>query len=492
MAALNIALFIARVAALVGFIALLFRLRSRVRSRLGVVIVSLCTATIGILVLRQLVGVWSAGPGALQAPLLEDTLAPLQRIFAACLMLCGAYYFWNTFHIYERDVETMRQGHKDLAGEIERKTNDLRTFADELDEKERHFRRLVEHMPIACCTFDHSGKLLTWNRAAETMYGYSAAEAVGKRCLDLIATPNNAKGMRRTIQQVFNNERIYRVEWRDQDRFGRRGWRMGNAFSVGSGDGSVRYGVAMAIDITEQKRFEKACNKERQLLRQLYNLQERERQTLASELHDGMIQYLVGAKLQLDTFRQRQTVRSGSCPDTLDAASRHLQSALAEGRRMVSDLRPLIIDEQGLVAAIEHLINDANRNSAVKISFHHDDSFAYLEPMIENTIFRIVQESLTNVCRHSAAERATVSLVRVNGHIDLTVEDDGRGFDVADVPGDRFGVRGIKERARLFGGSAKIRTAPGRGSRIEVELPVHVGPPPALDPITPQPDVSVA
>ena len=458
MAFLSVAIFIMRVAAFLGFMALLFRLRSRTKSRLGVLVVVLCVATFGIIVLRQLLELWSDGLVALQTPLVEDSLAPLQRAVVACLAVVAAIYFWRLFDAYESDVESMRQGQVNLA--------------DELDESLRHFRRLVENMPFACCTFDRAGTILSWNRAAQTIYGYSTEEAVGKRLFDLIGRPLGEPAANDAVDRVFRNEYLDRVTWKDRDVQGRTGYRTGNAFLVGRGETTASYGVAMISDISEQKRLEKARDKESQLLRELYDLQERERKTIAGELHDGMLQYLVGAKLQLDAFRNGHSKMLTNDAGTLDAMDSHLKSALAEGRRMVSDLRPLIIDEQGILAAIEHLINDAYRDSPFEIVFHHRGSFDGLDPMIQNTVFRIVQESLTNLLRHSAASRAHVAVARTNDKIDLTVEDDGCGFDVAAVPTDRRGVRGIQERARLFGGSAQFDTAPGQGTRIHVNLPV--------------------
>ena len=132
----------------------------------------------------------------------------------------------------------------------------------------------------------------------------------------------------------------------------------------------------------------------------------------------------------------------------------------------------MIIDEQGILAAIEYLIGEQTAHAALKITFEHDVQFSRLPPLLEGTMFRIVQEALNNVRRHSGAERAAVRLTQSGNRVRIEIEDAGSGFDLGNVPDQRFGLRGIRERARLFDGKATIESAPGRGTRILVELPL--------------------
>jgi signal transduction histidine kinase len=108
------------------------------------------------------------------------------------------------------------------------------------------------------------------------------------------------------------------------------------------------------------------------------------------------------------------------------------------------------------------------------VKIEEDVEFDRLEHMLESAIFRIVQESLTNVKRHSGAGRARVTLKESHGLIQIEIVDRGTGFDPKLVPNDRFGLRGIRERAWMFGGNVKVESAPGQGTRIKVELPVHL------------------
>ncbi len=135
-------------------------------------------------------------------------------------------------------------------------------------------------------------------------------------------------------------------------------------------------------------------------------------------------------------------------------------------------LRPTALDDSGLVIALEELVDEASRDQAKRIECSIQVQFGRLAPPLETTIFRIVQESLTNACRHGRSDKIRVGLTQIGDRIRIEVEDAGIGFDLEKVDPARFGLMGIRERARLFGGFATINSTPGHGTRIEVELPV--------------------
>ncbi len=142
---------------------------------------------------------------------------------------------------------------------------------------------------------------------------------------------------------------------------------------------------------------------------------------------------------------------------------------------MISGSRPPILDEQGIVAAVEHLICEWRERGGPEIEFAHTLPDRRLPGLLETTAFRILQEALANACRHSQSPKVLVRLVQQGEFIRLSVRDWGVGFDPQQVSPSRFGLQGIRERARLLGGQAKVDTAPGKGTTICVELPL-VGP----------------
>lgn len=211
---------------------------------------------------------------------------------------------------------------------------------------------------------------------------------------------------------------------------------------------------------------------ETQLLKKLLDLQERERKLVAHEIHDGLVQDVVGAKMVFEGIFYQLQSQSPSQADQLRTAGNLLTKAIAEGRRLIGALRPMIIDEEGIVAAIEHLIADEYSDPALRVEFSSSWNGDRLDPMVEGALFRIVQEALTNVKRHSQSDSASVEMIHKDGRLRVEIRDRGVGFDPDAVSSERFGLRGIRERARLFGGQATIDSAPGDGTRITVELPI--------------------
>jgi signal transduction histidine kinase len=230
--------------------------------------------------------------------------------------------------------------------------------------------------------------------------------------------------------------------------------------------------LSLARDVADRKQAEEALRKERRLLRDLLNLHEHDRQLMAYEIHDGLAQLLTGALYQFQSIAHLQHDDPTAAAAAFDEATQLLAKGIAEARRLISGLRPPILDELGVVAAVEFLISEQGQRGGPQIEFAHEVQFERLAAPLESSIFRIIQESLTNACRYSQSDRIRVQLLQVDDRIQICVQDWGVGFDPANVGGDHFGLRGIRERARLLGGNATIETAPSEGTRICVELPI--------------------
>jgi signal transduction histidine kinase len=139
---------------------------------------------------------------------------------------------------------------------------------------------------------------------------------------------------------------------------------------------------------------------------------------------------------------------------------------------LISGLRPPILDEAGIIAAVEYLICENRARSNIDVMFVHNLEAVRLAPPLESAVFRIIQESLTNAARHSQSDFIRVELNGSDDLLEIVVFDEGVGFELASVPDGRFGLRGMRERARLLGGNVEIETSPGDGCRIRVELPL--------------------
>jgi hypothetical protein len=175
--------------------------------------------------------------------------------------------------------------------------------------------------------------------------------------------------------------------------------------------------------------------------------------------------------MQFETFNR--LVRA------IPAAARHAQAetirlldeSMAEVRRLIDGLRPPILDEEGVVPAIEHFVHDARNHVGPGIEFHGDVDFDRLEPTLESALLRIVQEGVTNAEKHSRSDRVRVELSQAGPTIRLEIRDWGVGFDPSAATAG-FGLEGIRQRARLHGGEVSIVSAPGQGTCIVVNLPL--------------------
>jgi signal transduction histidine kinase len=197
-----------------------------------------------------------------------------------------------------------------------------------------------------------------------------------------------------------------------------------------------------------------------------------ERQMLAYEIHDSLAQLIAGALLQF----QASDPSWQSSPERASAAFheglRILRESHQEVRRLIRSVRPLTLDEMGVVAALAYFLQGFQGNPGPEIEFHSAVEFDRLQPIEENSIYRIVQEGVTNARKHSQSARVRVELLQQGERLRMTIQDWGIGFVRQETDQTQFGLEGIHQRARMLGGHVEILTAPGQGTRIQVELPV--------------------
>jgi signal transduction histidine kinase len=228
---------------------------------------------------------------------------------------------------------------------------------------------------------------------------------------------------------------------------------------------------------TEQLRTEVTrCRQREQSLLELLEAHERERRLVAYEIHDGLAQLLTGALYRLQEYRGLQATRPDDAQSVLDECFALLERGVKETRRLIRGLRPPTLDEAGVGAAIAELLSEAAEPGGPVIDFHNRTSGRRWSGALEYGVFRMVQETLSNARRHSRSSRVQLDLVEAPDRLRIEVRDWGVGFDPAAVAAGRFGLEGIRERARLLGGRATIDSRPGAGTRILIELPLPAGP----------------
>ena len=247
-----------------------------------------------------------------------------------------------------------------------------------------------------------------------------------------------------------------------------------------------RHAASLTSRLTEQhEREERIASDLQRLSARLIHAREEEQRRIARELHDDVGQALSAVKVQL-AVAERRIERMGAAPALLADAQTSADTALHSVRDLSRLLHPSALDDLGLVAALESLVADFRRRHQIAIEFVHKGPDRRLHAETERAVYRIVQEALTNIARHSEATGGTVRLALDSETAGVQIEDNGIGFDVADVerPGKRrgLGLLSIRERVTGLRGQVRIESAPG-GSRIEVELPAV--PPRRIDDLDP-------
>lgn len=204
---------------------------------------------------------------------------------------------------------------------------------------------------------------------------------------------------------------------------------------------------------------------------QVLTAHEEERRRVAQELHDDPLQALIHVSRRLDSIGVRQDLPQWASADLAEARS-HLDAVVDSLRSMARRLRPPLLDDLGLVTAVRRVAQDSGSRSAAEVVFTCTGSERRLEPEVEVSVFRIAQEALSNVERHSAARSVRVALEFGERGVRLSVADDGVGFDCDGVEGDaHLGLLGMRERAAMLGGALRITSAEGRGTLVVAEVP---------------------
>lgn len=231
------------------------------------------------------------------------------------------------------------------------------------------------------------------------------------------------------------------------------------------GHGGVGELIAGFNDMVERLEAERAASSARAL-----DAQESERRRIAQELHDEVGQSMTAVLL---TLKRAADHSGGPVREDVRLAQETTRASLDEVRRLARRLRPGVLEDLGLVSALTALASEFATHTGLRVRRRFDSGLPALDRMSELVVYRVAQESLTNVARHAEARHVTVELSGTAGSVTLTVSDDGRGVGLAR---DGAGIRGMRERALLLGAAFEIRPLPGGGSAVRLTVPVPAAP----------------
>jgi signal transduction histidine kinase len=219
--------------------------------------------------------------------------------------------------------------------------------------------------------------------------------------------------------------------------------------------------AAIAVDLSERV--------SRDSVRRVVEAQELERARLARELHDETGQALTSILLGLKPLEQ--TADSAEAREALTSVRELVISTLQDVRRLAVELRPSALDDFGLVPAVERLTDTFREQSGLQVDLESQLGEERLATEAETTLYRVIQEALTNVIKHAEAERVSILLQRKNSAVLAVVEDDGSGFDPGSTREDALGLAGMRERVLLAGGRLQVESTPGSGTTVVAEVP---------------------
>jgi two-component system sensor histidine kinase DegS len=381
------------------------------------------------------------------------------------VVIGGIVNLW--FHLHRRDIARLKSAEGMLA-------------------------RIIDGSSIPAFVINQQHKVTHWNTALESLSAIKKVDIVGtdgqwrafypeKRPVmaDLIVDGAPASKIASHYQGKYRKSKLIDGAYEAEDWFPNLGgsgrWLHFTASPIKDNSGEIIGAVETLEDVTERKNAEENL---RNHLREITRAQEEERRRIARELHDDTAQDLVVLSRELDSFVV-SAIKNLS-PEDISYLERLRQQAehILDGvHRFSQDLRPSVLDDLGLLPALEWLTADLSKHLGIAVEMEVLGSVRRFPPEIELVLFRIAQEALRNVWKHSGAKRAWVTLEFGEGKTTLTVRDEGKGFRLPERMDDltvagKLGLAGMQERAQLIGGSLRLDSEPDKGTTVTLEVPV--------------------
>jgi PAS domain S-box-containing protein len=344
---------------------------------------------------------------------------------------------------------------------------------------EAQLASIVDSAMDAIISVDEKQRIVLFNRAAEQVFGVGRDEVLGTS-LDRFL-PARFRAAHRGHIAHFGRTGVTSRRMGDVTTL----WALradGEEFPIEasisqSGASGKRHYTVILRDITRRKQFEDALKASQRELRELsarvLEAREEEKAHIARELHDELGQLLTALKMDLGWLRERLPADAELAAHVAEMGSL-LDRTVGSTRRISADLRPLMLDDLGLADAAAWLVEDFAKRSGVACKIDVSEDVQGVSKAVATAVYRAVQESLTNIGRHSGAKNAWVLLGATDGVVHVEIEDDGRGIAPEDLAKSRsLGLKGMRERIAFLGGSLDIGRAPRGGTRLKLTVPLR-------------------
>ena len=352
---------------------------------------------------------------------------------------------------------------------------EAREVADQLYKSARDYRNLFENAHDAIWFQDLYGKILAGNRATLMISGYPLDKLIGRNVKEFMDEGMLKLG-REVGKKLLNGEPFSQpYEQQTVTKDGIKRTLTLTTILMTVDDKPVGF-QHIARDVSEERRMQDNL---RYYLNQITRAQEEERKRISRELHDDTAQALFAISRQMDNFIRDNVGLSQQQRIALQDIRQRIGVTLQGIRRFSQDLRPSIIDDLGLLPAVQWLIKQKAEDSGIAISLSINGKEQRLLPEMELILFRIIQEALNNIGKHAAATKAEVDLQFSDSQLAVAVKDNGKGFDLPEAVGDlsnsgKLGLVGMHERVSLLGGKLTIQSKPGQGTAVDLSIPLGI------------------
>lgn len=358
----------------------------------------------------------------------------------------------------------------------ESKENQLKIKTEQaLAESENHLRIILQTDPECIKLLGINGELEDINPAGLAMIEADNMEQVkGKSVLGIIDEPYR-KAFDQLIQNVFKGK-SGKLEFEITGLKGTHRWLETHAVPLKGAEGKIISLLGVTRDITERKKaaeeIKNTTEQLRQLTSHLQKVREEERKRIGREIHDELGQQLTAIKMDIVWIDKKTPEETIAVKSKLKNIITLLDESNLSVRKILNELRPGILDDHGLLEALQWHGQQFTANTGIPVEFTTAETEVKLSEPIAICIFRVYQESLTNITRYAGANKVLTSLSINDDNIIVTIEDDGKGFDITSVKNKKsFGILGMKERIRSLDGKFELVSSPGKGTKIIITIP---------------------
>ncbi|MGH7427100.1 MAG: PAS domain-containing sensor histidine kinase [Candidatus Methylomirabilaceae bacterium] len=371
----------------------------------------------------------------------------------------------------ELTIAPIRQGRTQLFGAFVRDITVRKATEDHL----RFQSTILGNVRDCIVVTDLTGRVQFWNSGAEAVFGYSAEEMVG-RSAAILNTDEDSHRLPLDLQRVQDGEDSS-GEWRRRRKDGTTVWIDSKRVVLRDPRGQAIGILAVAKDITERKRADEALQATHERLRdfagRMRSVREQERALMARQIHDELGQVLTALGMDVAWLEARLPAADPTLVKKCRAMAAIIEATIGRVRTLATELRPAVLDDLGLLAAIEWETQQFTGRTGITCALELPATLPPLDSDRSTDLFRILQEALTNVVRHAAARQVEVQVCVTPPELILVVGDDGRGIEETEASSPRsLGLLGMRERALLWNGTVDIRARPQGGTAVTVRLPL--------------------